>query len=272
MAVSLLWTLSRRCGRRSMLIFTIYSVVVHSLPCAYPATRSSCPFPAPYREWSLTTSNDDVVTDVCTLHPTSSHTTSFDDTILPSGATTPLEISPGEALLRPRPLHSPAPTRASSLRVHSPILSFPSPANSSSPSSHPALPPSRAPSPNSSLSSELPPIPLSHRWILHPRRGHAALNAGLKSLRGGELTVVGRPDDMTKAGGAELGQGELGEAEKRDLESGLAAMKVRNEGEGIECVPVWLDDKVHYSKRLRFIKYLFRFASCLGLCLFSPPC
>lgn len=53
---------------------------------------------------------------------------------------------------------------------------------------------------------------------------------------------------MTRAGGDELGQGELGEAEKRDLESGLAAMSSKNQGEGIECVPVWLDDTVHYSE------------------------
>jgi trehalose 6-phosphate synthase/phosphatase len=118
-----------------------------------------------------------------------------------------------------------------------------------SPSSHPALPPSRAPSPTFGRSTgDVTPTLPSHRWILHPRRGHAALNAGLKSLRGSALTVVGRPDDMTRAGGANLGQGELGDAEKRDLESGLAAMSSKNHGEGIECVPVWLDDKIHTSK------------------------
>lgn len=58
---------------------------------------------------------------------------------------------------------------------------------------------------------------------------------------------MGRPDDMNRAGGAELGQGELGEAEKRDLETGLIAMSTKNQGEGIECVPVWLDDKIHFS-------------------------
>lgn len=52
---------------------------------------------------------------------------------------------------------------------------------------------------------------------------------------------------MTRAGGAELGQGELGPAEKKDLERGLMGMSSNNQGEGIECVPVWLDDKVHYS-------------------------
>ena len=39
------------------------------------------------------------------------------------------------------------------------------------------------------------------KWILHPRRGHAALNSGIKSLSGRsgrELVVVGRPDDLEK--------------------------------------------------------------------------
>ncbi|KAK4701433.1 ER lumen protein retaining receptor, partial [Phenoliferia sp. Uapishka_3] len=172
---------------------------------------------------------------VCTLHPTTSHSTSYDDHVLPlpphspvltsatvSGTTTPLEIAPGDPLLRPRALHSP--TLARQL-VQPAINSFKSPASSLSPSFHPACPPSRAPSPdiNGNGGEEQQRLE-SHRWVLHPRRGHAALNSGLKSLSGRSLTVVGRPDDLMRATGGGLGQGELGEDAKRDLERGLKSM------------------------------------------------
>lgn len=164
----------------------------------YQAYRSCCP-------------------DVCTLHPTTSHSTSYDDHVLPladvdeivpSGATTPLEIAPGDPLLRPRALHSPT------LARHFPaqISSFKSPASSLSPSSHPPCPPSRAASPDANGAFvDDQQQPQSHRWVLHPRRGHAALNSGLKSLSGRALTVVGRPDDLMRATGGSIGQGELGE-------------------------------------------------------------
>lgn len=184
--------------------------------------------------------------DVCTLHPTSSHSTSFEG-IAVSGTTTPLEIHPGDPLLRPRALHSPTTSRTN-IRAP-PILSFPAPGSSASPSLHPACPPSRAPSPQfGSPVVNQTPEDLNHRWVLHPRRGHAALNSGIKSLSSRELIVVGRPDDLERPDGNVLGQGELGEAEKKDLEQGLKAMNGSNEGEGIGCVPVWLDDKVHFSK------------------------
>lgn len=57
---------------------------------------------------------------------------------------------------------------------------------------------------------------------------------------------MGRPDDLMRADGADLGTADLGGEEKRDLERGLKGMKGAGEG-GIGCVPVWLDDKVHYS-------------------------
>lgn len=180
-----------------------------------------------------------------------SHTTSFDQTILPcdtdeeiipSGATTPLEIQPGDPLLRPRSLHLSTVRRPGHKAAPT---SFASPATSLAPSSHPPCPPSRAPSPDTETLKIPHTIP-AHRWVLHPRRGHAALNSGLKSLSGRALTVVGRPDDLLRAGGESLGQGELGEVEKKDLERGLKNMAGVSE-EGIGCVPVWLDDKVHYS-------------------------
>lgn len=85
------------------------------------------------------------------------------------------------------------------------------------------------------------------RWVLHPRRGHAALNSGLKSLNTRPLTVVGRPDDLLRGTEGEvIGTGELGESAKKDLETGLREMAGEGGG-GIACVPVWLDDKVHAS-------------------------
>lgn len=186
--------------------------------------------------------------DVCTLHPTASHSTSFDE-VLSSGASTPIEIHPGDPLLRPRALHSPNISRSN---IRPPILSFPSPGSSASPSSHPACPPSRAPSPLQGSTGELTPK-ASHRWILHPRRGHAALNSGIKSLSARELIVVGRPDDLNRAPDQELGQGELSADEKRDLERGLRNMSGSAEGEGIGCVPVWLDDKVHFGTVLSLL-------------------
>ncbi|SCZ90655.1 BZ3500_MvSof-1268-A1-R1_Chr9g10911 [Microbotryum saponariae] len=188
---------------------------------------------------------------VCTLHPTKSHSTSFDahiiaddkdEPLLASGAQTPLEMRSGDPLLRTRALHSP-PTA----RHKTPPSNFPEPAKSLRPSFHPPCPPSRAPSPDSLHAAALDilePQQQRHRWVLHPRRGHAALNSGLKSLTDGPLVVVGRPDDLIKADGEALRQAELGETEKKDLERGLRNIGGTSNA-AIGCVPVWLDDKVH---------------------------
>lgn len=47
-----------------------------------------------------------------------------------------------------------------------------------------------------------------------------------------------------RSNGDLLGQGELGDTAKKDLERGLKSMAGEAE-EGIGCVPVWLEDKVH---------------------------
>ncbi|KAI5477902.1 trehalose 6-P phosphatase, glycosyltransferase family 20 protein [Pseudohyphozyma bogoriensis] len=196
---------------------------------------------------------------VCTLHPTTkSHTTLFDHSVLPTPtdelpplfptgerASTPL--APGDPLLRPNPLHFPPPNRAPSpthpvARKPNPITSFTAPGSSLSPSSHPPCPPSRAPSPDTAALAKAERGPQLHRWVLHPRRGHAALNSGLKSLSAKPLVVVGRPDDLVKED-VHISQAELGDEEKKDLEKGLK--KMSEEGEGMGCIPVWLDDKVH---------------------------
>ncbi|BGP56129.1 hypothetical protein JCM8202_005896 [Rhodotorula sphaerocarpa] len=208
---------------------------------------------------------------VCTLHKTASHSTKLDNHILPdageesvlgSGATTPLEMGPGDPLLRTRALHSPTSTSMHAQKHKMPPSSFPDPAKSLRPSFHPALPPSRAASPSPSplhAPTEVPPDlrhrvhhpdpaaiqqQQTHRWVLHPRRGHAALNSGLRSLKDRPLLVVGRPDDLVKAEGDLLGSNELSEDAKRDLEQGLRKMAGAKE-QGIGCVPVWLDDGLH---------------------------
>ncbi|TNY18472.1 trehalose-6-phosphate phosphatase [Rhodotorula diobovata] len=158
----------------------------------------------------------------------------------------------GDPLLRNRAIHSPV-NQTHSLHKHRmPPSSFPDPSKSLRPSFHPALPPSRAASPDPESLRSHTPAPgaikaqQTHRWVLHPRRGHAALNSGLKSLKDRPLVVVGRPDDLMDADGEVLGQNALSDDAKKDLEKGLKSMS--NEGtEGIGCVPVWLDDKLHHS-------------------------
>ncbi|BGP32992.1 hypothetical protein JCM10296v2_004780 [Rhodotorula toruloides] len=216
---------------------------------------------------------------VCTLHKTTSHTTGLDKHILPaadeesvlgSGAVTPLEIQPGDPLLRPRALHSPTSQSLQSHKHKMPPSSFPDPAKSLRPSFHPALPPSRANSPDSDAASSngnsnhaasaaaagagisrahtpaphAIPQQQTHRWVLHPRRGHAALNSGLRSLKDRPLLVVGRPDDLMSADGDLMGQNQLSDDAKKDLEKGLRKMG-GDDDEGIGCVPVWLDDGLH---------------------------
>ncbi|GAA5980877.1 hypothetical protein JCM11641_004752 [Rhodosporidiobolus odoratus] len=200
---------------------------------------------------------------VCTHHKTASHSTAYDDhvlpqpgeeSVLPSGANTPLEIHPGDPLLRPRALHSPTTTALESNKHKMPPSSFANPASSLKPSFHPALPISRAASPaQDGSSTSASPAPgassqhtesQSHRWVLHPRRGHGALNSGLRSLKDRPLLVVGRPDDLLSAEGELLTQNELTEDAKKDLEKGLKKMAGENE-EGIGCAPVWLEDGLH---------------------------
>lgn len=50
-----------------------------------------------------------------------------------------------------------------------------------------------------------------------------------------------------RSSGDLLGQDELGDVAKRDLERGLKSM-AGDADEGIGCIPVWLDDQVHTSE------------------------
>jgi len=127
-----------------------------------------------------------------------------------------------------------------------PPSSFPHPASSLRPSFHPALPPSRAPSPDVNGGSTLASgqITPKDRWVLYPRRGHSALNSGIKSLSSRPLLVVGRPDDLLQDPGVPLTSNQLGPEEKKDLERGLSQMGAQGR-DGVTCAPVWVEDKLH---------------------------
>lgn len=131
-----------------------------------------------------------------------------------------------------------------------PPVSFPNPASSARPSLHPACPPSRAPSPDVNGGSVLNSgqVTPKDRWVLYPRRGHAALNAGVKSLSSRPLLVVGRPDDLVQDPGVPLTNNQLGSEEKKDLERGLKQMGAQG-SDGVTCAPVWVEDGLHTSER-----------------------
>lgn len=89
------------------------------------------------------------------------------------------------------------------------------------------------------------------RWVLSPRRGHAALNAGIRAMsQDADVTLVAWPGDMRRGtlhqqpeleGYGDLEQDELTPELKKDLETGLAAMG--GIGKGPRCRPVWVDSQ-----------------------------
>ncbi|GAA5913724.1 uncharacterized protein JCM6883_000026 [Sporobolomyces salmoneus] len=192
---------------------------------------------------------------VCRLYPTTkSHSVALDnhvlpdlngsESVLPSGATTPLDGPGGNATALPStPGNGP---NQLNLKHVMPPSSFPHPASSLRPSFHPALPPSRAPSPDVNGGSTLASgqITPKDRWVLYPRRGHAALNSGVKSLSSRPLLVVGRPDDLLQDPGVPLTTNQLGPEEKKDLERGLSQMGAQGR-DGVTCAPVWVEDGLH---------------------------
>ncbi|GAA5948627.1 hypothetical protein JCM3765_004948 [Sporobolomyces pararoseus] len=192
---------------------------------------------------------------VCRLYPTTkSHSVALDnhilpdlngsESVLPSGANTPLDGPGGNTSTLPStPGNGP---NQLNLKHVMPPSSFPHPASSLRPSFHPALPPSRAPSPDVNGGSVLASGQATpkDRWVLYPRRGHAALNSGIKSLSSRPLLVVGRPDDLLQDPGIPLTTNQLGPEEKKDLERGLSQMGAQGR-DGVTCAPVWVEDGLH---------------------------
>lgn len=151
-------------------------------------------------------------------------------------------------------------------------------------SQHPpsgSITPSRPPSPSPSQ-PYFPPVPngSTHRaddsappsrssslhnfkWVLQPRRGHAALNAGIRSLADRQMTLVAWPGDLRDNDGAPMDSRCLTAEQRHSLEDGLSQLAQGSGDEGspgsasdgparvgIRCKPVWLDDReasLHYE-------------------------
>lgn len=88
------------------------------------------------------------------------------------------------------------------------------------------------------------------RWVLCPRRGHAALNSGIRAMsQSADVTLVAWPGDMRRGsqdqpeleGFGDLATEDLTPELKKDLDNGLAAMG--GIGKGPRCRPVWVDSQ-----------------------------
>lgn len=95
--------------------------------------------------------------------------------------------------------------------------------------------------------------PAPHRWVLQPRRGHAALNAGIRSLADRRVVLIAWPGDLRNSRGEHIESKSLNDEQKHSLEEGLTRLAHGNGSDGhtgIECKPVWLDDReasLHYE-------------------------
>lgn len=84
-----------------------------------------------------------------------------------------------------------------------------------------------------------------YRWVLTPRRDHAALNSGTKSIaQETEVILVAWPVEVHDVDGNKIGAGTLTEKEKAELEQGFRSLVSPKDKAGILCVPVWMDDNV----------------------------
>jgi len=84
-----------------------------------------------------------------------------------------------------------------------------------------------------------------YRWALTPRRDHAALNSGTKSLaEQTKVVLVAWPVDLHDAEGNKVGAGSLTPKERLQLEDGFKNLVDPNDKTGMSCVPVWMSDEV----------------------------
>jgi hypothetical protein len=83
------------------------------------------------------------------------------------------------------------------------------------------------------------------RWKLAPRRTHSALTSGIRSLSDThDVTIVAWPADLINGTtGEKMGNDAIEPAYREALEMGMKGRK----GDALECVPVWLPDKVCLS-------------------------
>ncbi|KAG0140060.1 hypothetical protein CROQUDRAFT_665689 [Cronartium quercuum f. sp. fusiforme G11] len=195
-----------------------------------------------------------------------------------------LEIRPGDVRTMPRSLHSPTTTptamtengscsgssvaeesnkRLSAARLQplstakpASLLDQPKPQASSRPGT-PAYPgpPSSAGLSSGESPATVPADEERFKWVLEPRPGHAALNAGIKSLSSYRtITLCAYPANLSLAGTHPLDASKLTDAQTHGLDAGLRSL-ARGEAEqggrkGIECVPVWVEERMaglHYE-------------------------
>lgn len=80
-------------------------------------------------------------------------------------------------------------------------------------------------------------------WVLKPRRVHAALNSGVKSLaETSKIVMTGWLGDVVDANGNKIGSGTLSGEQKQQLEQGFQEVSLDEDDTGIRCVPVWMQD------------------------------
>lgn len=88
----------------------------------------------------------------------------------------------------------------------------------------------------------------SYKWVLTPRRDHAALNSGTKSLaEESKVILVAWPVEVHDVEGNKIGAGTLTQKEKHELEDGFRSLVKPDDKAGIFCVPVWMEDDVSRS-------------------------
>ncbi|WAR61527.1 hypothetical protein PtB15_12B215 [Puccinia triticina] len=192
-----------------------------------------------------------------------------------------LEIRPGDLLTHPQSLHSPtcSPIPSSGILSASKTSSLldtapPAPNSVTQPAPKPApsigpnhtnhrLHPPPPPPPTGTAEQEQEQDEPAFKWILEPRRGHAALNAGIKSLSNyRSITLCAYPADVRIATSAAdlpepIEASKLSETQKLSLDAGLRHLAradhppaAESPKRGIECVPVWVGDRsagLHYE-------------------------
>ncbi|KAH9446026.1 hypothetical protein MJO28_012122 [Puccinia striiformis f. sp. tritici] len=178
---------------------------------------------------------------------------------------TSLEIRPGDRLTHPQSLHSPTVTLPEIL---------PSNSNRSLLGSNPTSittpqPTGTTPTHNKQTTNNTDQLQdQTFKWILEPRRGHAALNAGIKSLSNfrsitlcaypADIRITSHPNSIPQP----IEVNKLTENQKISLDSGLRNLATTattpsdehhhqdGDKKGIQCVPVWVGDKsagLHYE-------------------------
>ncbi|KAA1107881.1 threalose-6-phosphate phosphatase [Puccinia graminis f. sp. tritici] len=231
------------------------------------------------------------------------------DQQLPPSPTTPLtashnstfrqslEIRPGDLLTHPQSLHSPTCTPIPSSGILSASktsslldTSIPAPTSVTNPTLNPVSSVASHRNNNnnithnhnhsdnlqsSTVTADEEQEEPAFKWILEPRRGHAALNAGIKSLSNyRSITLCAYPADIRIANHSNelpepIEASKLSELQKLSLDSGLRhlarsaspdqsplndhhQLPIDPNGpkRGIECVPVWVGDRsagLHYE-------------------------